>query len=368
MPIVIHLWSKHTRTSVDFGSIRFLSETETKTMRSVMPSQLFLLLIRLVLLSLLVLIIAETAWPFKAQGQRIVYLVDVQYEGEEWLKNWEDTIDTKNQMRWLANGFPAISLPAPKKNTDYWKLLSQDLSSYGDSFTVLSSLSQKNFRGKHQPFKHKFNWLSLPFNIREETVLRYQKDENSFEVNARYDEWETTFAVVQGSKGGLHSIPYFLEASDDFLNYESTFIAAIETVQEFSPYNFLRVSESDSADWIFWLKTTPEPTNDGFQFRIDGASMTYWTSTAHSVRLSPNWNLTTAVEINLPEKLLHLANKEFIDISDQELRVVDPKGFTYKSGNQPTAAMLGDIADYLWIGFLVVLGFERWLSFKSSTK
>jgi hypothetical protein len=103
VPIIIHLWSKNTKTSMAFGSVRFLEETETRTMRSIMPSQWLLLLLRILLVTVLVLLLSGLVWNQNPEKVRKLYLIDREYSDNPVVAALYDTLPASDKMLWLAS-------------------------------------------------------------------------------------------------------------------------------------------------------------------------------------------------------------------------------------------------------------------------
>ena len=79
VPITIHLWSKKTRKTIPFGTIRFLTEDDTQAIKSLIPTEWLLLFLRIMMLVVFVLIMSEPLWKMKKETSGIV-MVDPAYD------------------------------------------------------------------------------------------------------------------------------------------------------------------------------------------------------------------------------------------------------------------------------------------------
>ena len=304
LPIIIHLWSKSTRKSVDFGSIRFLKETETKTMRSIMPSQWLLLLLRIILVGLLVLLMAEPFVSRKIVEVDTMYLVDPKYKDLTWFQSFKYSLSENEKAFWLVKDYPALEEEVTEETTDYWQLLSNPPSLNAKKAVVISPLMVKDFPSAKASFPVKYEWIKLPVNPLSKSLLSVQKNEQSFQVNTTFDEWKTFYSLEETSVAEPIAISYYLESSPKFELYKIIFETALNTLNELSLLTISQASSIADADWIFWLSKEELPNHTNV-VAIDSMNVKKWQSIgANRIHISDDWTMKDAVEQNLPKKLL----------------------------------------------------------------
>ena len=369
VPVIIHLWSKNTKNSVSFGSIRFLEETETKTMRSLMPSQWLLLMSRLLVLTLLVFILAEAQFNKSTDPLDTLYLVDTSYEGEEWLTTLRDTLTGNDEALWLAKNFPGIDLPAPQESKNYWHLLSQPPAKAGEVI-VLSPLLLKDFYGVVKPFPVKYQWIKLPTTPEIFQLVTYQKNDQSLTVETKFDEWTTSHKLTQGEGGPPLLFTYYLEAGTGFDGYEEIFEAAITTLNTLSPLTIQETDNLAQSDWVIWLSNDQSPIRKGIIY-IDSLAVDKWNEIIPGIiHISADWSQEEAIRINLPQKLIDVFCKELAHDQSDDMRTIDIQSFRYLNDvkiDDDVESMQGGMY-FIWIGLLLMIMTERWLAFKSARK
>lgn len=366
IPVIIHLWSKNTQHSKPFGSIRFLSETETKTMRSVMPSQWLLLFTRLLILALLVFILADTFWKGNEPKIETVYLVDTVYEGTELLKTLNDSISSESRTLWLADEFPATELPVQGQVGDYWKLLS-GAPLLAERTVVISPLLLKNFMSSRTSFPIDYSWLKLPVTPEEAELVSYQKGDEYFSIVGVADEWQTSYRVSNMSGGDPLNFSYFMKMEEGYELYRELFEAAITTLNSLSPLTISETADAEEADWIIWL-TPNDPPNRKNVICIKDGSINKWDEISNGVvQISSDWSKEEAIKLNLPERLLGVLSDGLTDVTSFDRRTMDPATFTYSplKLENDEESILESGMNALWLALLVLLILERWLAFKS---
>ncbi|MEQ9466313.1 MAG: BatA domain-containing protein [Ekhidna sp.] len=365
VPIIIHLWSKNAKQSVSFGSLRFIKETETKTMRSVMPSQWLLLLTRLLLLTLLVFVLAEFRMVSKENPIERLYVVDRIYEDSELLSNLIDSVGEEVEIRWLAEGFPAIDQKPDSSTNDYWQLLSQLPASRANCLVVISPLYVKNFQGEGRTFPEVCQWIQPPLETVEAELISFEKGGEKKIIHASYDEWFITMEIERGGNGKPISVSYSLKSDEKHQEQREIFLAALDAVQKVS---FLTLDETsqEEADWVIWLSDDPRPVGKKLIY-LDGNTIVAWNQiSGSSIAVSANLKKEEAIKIELPRKLVDVFSQDLLDQQLLDVRTIDLASFDYKISEEIDETAYADMSHYLWLALMLVLLLERWLSYKSN--
>lgn len=135
VPVAIHLWSRKEGKRVKVGSIALLQAVQSQRMRSLRLNELWLLLLRCALLTLLVLLITQPQWLTNTSSQPAGWVLispdaGQQVQADTSLRQLIDSLtDSGYELRQFSAGFPATSLTdfstsiAPSPEIDYWSLL-----------------------------------------------------------------------------------------------------------------------------------------------------------------------------------------------------------------------------------------------------
>lgn len=358
VPIIIHLWSKNTRKSVAFGSIRFLQGTETKTMRSVAPSQWLLLFLRLAFLSVLVILMAQLGWPENQEPKDTLYLIDAEYEGEDWLLTFQDTLSGENEIRWLSSNYPNLE-ESPTKVTDYWIMLNEIPTSRAKRTVVISPLRQNNFVGMSKPISDKIEFYRLPVEPSKVQLISTAIGTEPFTLYANYDEWTTTIDQEQINSGEKLEVTYdFIGENEDL---RKIFESAFATINELT---FLRMVPSSNPKWRILLDDEQAPKED-FLIFSDSLQVSPWIQLApHLISISSDLTAEEALEVNLPRKLLELFSEDLIDESGG-LLTIDIESYQSDWTIEHGSPISEQRAGSLWLVLLGLLLLERWVSHKS---
>lgn len=140
IPVVIHLWNIRPGETLKVGSIALFTESSPKSSRSFKLQDLFLLLLRCLLLILLAFLLAAPFWqqhlkPGKVKG----WLLIPKENFNEAYRHFKPTIDSCNkqgyELHYFNRGFARIDLNTllqhPTKDTavtqpaNYWALIKQ---------------------------------------------------------------------------------------------------------------------------------------------------------------------------------------------------------------------------------------------------
>ncbi|MEQ8547563.1 MAG: BatA domain-containing protein [Cyclobacteriaceae bacterium] len=368
VPIIIHLWSKNTRSTIAFGTLRFLKETETRTMRSIMPSQWLLLFLRLLILVLIVLILSEPRiWTEKSDRVETRYLIDPAYAGHAILEQLRDTLANTNQIKWLASGFPDYEKEVPVNLSSYWTLLSQSPEWTADQTIVISPLKASDFWGAEKPFPVPYQFVQLPTDPETKEVIRFVQKGQGYQLKAIYSNDKTSYEKIAISDAEPLVITYAIKTSQEYDEYGTISRSAIATLNELSPVSLKEVAV-ENADWLLWFTkdSIPDRTN---MITLDPLQVQPWEELASNrVTLSNNWTKEMAVREQFPMRLLTLLAGE-VPMDRNEMLAMNPDIFSYQliEKNQ-NAKVWKDPSNWIWLLLLLTLLLERYLAFKSDRK
>ncbi len=191
IPVVIHLWNTKDQRVIKVGSIRWLMESETVRMSRIQLSELFLLILRIVLVLLFVFLLSElrsSLFSDKPESSNWV-LVDPEVEDVEEVLGALDKPEGW-ELRWLYSDFPSADDPVEiSTKLDYWQLLSElDLADHRpDSLIIYSSSKYRHFQGERPSLSMNVEWVVLPDDLKnDETILAYQLADSLSFYKAKY--------------------------------------------------------------------------------------------------------------------------------------------------------------------------------------
>lgn len=165
IPIAIHLWSKKEGRTIKIGSVQLLKESDSKQTSSIRINELWLLLLRILMLCLLVLIIAEPRLKQKVEKESITYLIEPSLLKYEDVIKIIDTLDAEKPLRLLEKGFPELdrdNLSISKEQIpNYWQLAKEMRSIQADSIVVFTNAFLSGIHGKRPTVQNNINWIFL---------------------------------------------------------------------------------------------------------------------------------------------------------------------------------------------------------------
>ena len=276
LPLAIHLRRPPART-VRLGSLRSLENISRRPWRHPRWRELLLLCVRLGLLAVLALWLAEPRWTAPpATGPRRWALLDptANLDGDARAR-WQALRADGYETRLLAPGFPAVSgVPSPAADPpapDLWSLLREADAELpaGSALAVFSPGRLTALRGVRPALAHcRVEWQPTP-DLDMGTTHTWVTDERSARpLEGHSDAHATTFtprpaggsaAVASTSVLILYDAPHAAEAR----HVEAAVHAAADSLGRPVHLQTRAITpdaeNSAATDWTFWLSTTPVP-------------------------------------------------------------------------------------------------------------
>ena len=163
VPVAIHLWSRKEGRTIKIGSIELLREKDPKRSSSISPNEFWLLLLRMLAITLLVFILAEPGLTARTENSPITYLVEPSLLSQEDVSAILDTLDPE-AVRLLQPGFPKYKnddLKEVVKTPHYWQLAAEMDALKTDSIVVFTRALVSGLKGKRPPIKQNINWVTI---------------------------------------------------------------------------------------------------------------------------------------------------------------------------------------------------------------
>ncbi|KAA2219702.1 hypothetical protein F0361_08960 [Maribacter flavus] len=159
VPLLIHLLNKGDVKTVKVGSVKFLRESDTKQSRKIRLHELFLLLLRMLLLGLIILYLAEPRWKTKVQKVALTYLIEPSLASNEAFMAFADSLP-QNDIRWFAENFPDLEAEVDRGTVPtYWQLAQSLTEIHSDSIVVFTKGLAKGIKGPRPVVDPNVRWV-----------------------------------------------------------------------------------------------------------------------------------------------------------------------------------------------------------------
>ena len=164
VPIAIHFWSKKKVKTIKIGSTQLLRELNPVQTSSIWLNEWFLLLLRMLIITLLALILSAPGIEILKKEKSITYLVEPSLLGTDKVNTILDSI-ADSQVRILAKGFPLLeemdTESRQKESINYWQLARQMEALQTDSIIVLTKGLLAGIKGMRPRLSVPVHWLVI---------------------------------------------------------------------------------------------------------------------------------------------------------------------------------------------------------------
>jgi len=236
IPLLVLFLSRKKQKVVEFGSISFLIESTSKSLRKLFPTQWILFLLRILILGLLVALLLQPQFDDTSNGQRVLIEQEI-YEDEDFAS--------------LLTGLETV--PETFETNSHW-LLIDELNKLGDSVTVYTRSYEKHFKGRELALGGNIEWKVVPnakTMVLSDTSLidgttkigEFQSDEEGL----RWLERDSDLAFQ------ADSISIQVISSRERKKEAGRLLAVIRSFASNLP---IHVLETESAQWTFLVDTT----------------------------------------------------------------------------------------------------------------
>jgi len=411
VPIAIHLWSKKEGKTIKIGSIRLIKEADSKQSSSIKLNEWWLLFLRLLILSLLVLIIAEPRSKQSAKKVPITYLIESSLLEYDKINKLIDTLDNTNSLRIFEEGFPEIDREQFDELSDdipnYWQLAKDLQNLRSDSIVVFTNAFVSGLKGKRPAVQKNVKWIFLDPGETKEIALKATKKGEEVKIlkvisNSEALGFESEIApfndprVINKTLGdsiylkntnSSKGIPLEKEDEikielyyiDSFSETEFYLEAALKAISKYieREISIHKVQNKDSlylqkADAIIWLS---DENKKGsilpiliYQESKLASSLIISGDLKNEYILTTTLNSENSIEAHLAENLLEFLglNKELEkNIVNLDRRVMPREQFLPNEGKielsiEGTKAL--DISHWFWLFLIPIIITERLLS------
>tara|TARA_R110002051_G_scaffold94647_6_gene164540 strand:- start:10578 stop:11876 length:1299 start_codon:yes stop_codon:yes gene_type:complete len=411
VPIAIHLWSKKEAKIIKIGSIQFLNASDSKQSRSIQLNEIWLLILRMMIIAIVVLILSEPKLKTNTINSPITYIVETSLLKNDAIITLIDSINNDVEIRLLKTDLPKWDSDEEnfkaKEIPKYWQLIQEMNNLKTDSIVVFTNAFVKGFKGKRPAKTREINWVVLDSgNTINKALLVVQKKENlkitSVLSDAKHTsifsellpnndkrfQYSTNKDSIQFMNSGKEQIfPIHKETPVNVLLYYSEGLSSekayIETsfkvLSSYLNRNIdLKVKKDvndialDTFDLVVWLseKIPPKITNRLLFFKEDEFAnhLIVPTISKNIFQLTEHLTIENSTSAHLTEQLLGVLNLDATlekQISEIDKRQVDVKELesnnSKKEKNKMQLASL-DISKWFWFSLLFFIIIERFLA------
>ena len=200
IPILIHLWSKKEGKTIKVGSIKFFPESETRQSKRLYPNEIFLLILRSLLLTFLVLLIAQPILISEKKKERATILVESTLLGERQILGMLDTALAGNyDVRLLEQGLPkyAPDDEVVESKTNYWDAIREAEKLPSDELLVFSQNRASAFKGQAPSTSKRIKWFSIPAKEGKASVVKATRLGEEYRIlKANFSEQATSLETL----------------------------------------------------------------------------------------------------------------------------------------------------------------------------
>ncbi len=350
IPTIILLWSKQKKKIVEFSSIIFLNESESKIASKIFPTQWFLYFLRVGIISLLVVILCQPLFNTNIKNKRI--LVEKEVFEDPSFKNVLSELDQEVEI------FDQKSL---------W-LLIKEFNKTNDSVVVYTRSYAKDFIGSTAQIASHIDWRIVPNKVPVVKKLSANIGHEEFELTIESDENGITWQSQkdQNSIISKHdTISVNLTSSVARVSEKDKIQNILKSFGEILPLNF--DFESKNEDWTIVVDTMLDLNADNILVwnALEGPlTLTNFPDSIYELR--GELSQEKLMSSDFPLELAQIFLQERFKLNDLDRRSYSPL-ILDQSSNKTKLASLPKAENhyFLWAIILVLILFERWFSSKS---
>ncbi|WP_420845141.1 BatA domain-containing protein [Maribacter litopenaei] len=407
IPLIIHLLNKGDVKTVKVGSVKFLRESDTKQSRKIRLNELLLLFLRMLLLALIILYMAEPQWKRNVEKASLTYLIEPSLVDDETFMSFTDSLP-QNNMRWFIEGFPEFEVEIdPKVNPNYWQLAQKLHEVHSDSIVVFTKGLVQGIKGTRPRISQKVHWIVVDNELEidkyiaakkvQDSVLLYKVSSSSLVTDLQKNvlsgndekiKLMTGDSLELEESGKTIKVPIVKNdtlkvtiAYDEYYQKEMQyFSASLEAVREYGMQEILlnridadaQFSEGRPMDLLIWLRNDKVPEIDLTTIAIKKDSLANTllekTESKNRYHLTGRLNIKNTIEENFTNELAKLLLED--DSLYQKMKGLDqrvmaePELTTIVSneGVDSQSFQSMDISPWIWLTIVLVLVLERILS------
>jgi hypothetical protein len=169
VPIAIHFWNKKKKRPLPIGSVRFLEHQESRKFKNLQLKDKRLLLLRLLLLAVMSLILAQPFWTATSSNTGKHYAFFDPNLETDMVVSYSKLMQEKGveELRWFQPGFPLLSASPEKSKYPSWDLIkSWTTFADMDQATIIHTGNLAAFQGRKVDAFIPIQWYLQPLPIK----------------------------------------------------------------------------------------------------------------------------------------------------------------------------------------------------------
>lgn len=408
VPLAIHFWSNKEGRIIKIGSTQFLEASDSSQSKSIQLNEYVLLLLRLLLISLLVLILAQPKLKQESKNTALTYIVEPSLLENSAVKSMIETIDSDTQIRVLTPKFPEIELynfdDELKVSPNYWQLTQQMESLKTDSIVVFTKGLLSGIKGQRPTLNKPIKWIVLEDEKVENVapVLAYKNDSKIKIISAQAASNHLSFhkktmpinsknIIINDGNDSItinsKKLPLKLTPKLSVLiNYDENFNdqlfyieASLKAIEKYANQEIkiektqgLNNKNLDKYSLVIWLSEENHPTLKTKLLKYSPDSLAFnaieKSDTKNIFYLTHLQSAKKIIEHGFTEQLFKILN--LYKIEKSELNKIDERVISEKeiqtnfkrSSKKSTNLNYVNITNWLWIPFICFLITERILA------
>ncbi|MEP2772166.1 MAG: BatA domain-containing protein [Fulvivirga sp.] len=395
VPIAIHIWSKKEGRLIKVGSTQFFPEAESKQSSSLHINEIWLLILRLLLITTLVLILAKPMIQTNGgEGEKIALITPGIEDNPQVVGLRDSLAEDGYNFKWLAAGFPDFDTEIDTDNpTHYWQLLDDLKELESQNVVVICDLKFKDIVGKRPilPFNpaviyvenessHTFLADAQPVDRSSFKIIKGLATQQSITFDEELvaagqvfiEEGELSVSGLEGSATLIKDTIGIKFKADGTYSNDVFFIKeAIRSIQTYTKWP-LKFIEDGEADWLIWLSEEKVDVDANNVLTLS-LNETKRDLIAYNV-FNENYELTQrltediVIEEKLAIRLLKILREKHFNqpqqaIDTYDVRQIDEQQISAKTNAIENEAVTRQAASsYLWWLLLLLFIGERLLS------
>ncbi|MFZ6010379.1 MAG: BatA domain-containing protein [Bacteroidota bacterium] len=269
IPIGIHLLSRKEGRVIHIGSLRHLQDSDSARFKSVRLNEVVLLLLRCLLLSLIVFMMAGLHIPSRTKTSKHWLVIEKGIEHSSAYASLIDELKKKDyEVRFLSPGFPEVKDSiAAEPVYDYWALIEQLQSEMVDSLIVISYNHANNFKGKRLPAINA-RWLTEESQPVQHPVEKIAAADSTWTRIGNFHAKRTSYKTqkTQATQDdrqinikNFDTISIAVVAEKENAYDQKLMLASLRAIQTIVPHKLLISTYQPSEwndkqfDWTIWL-------------------------------------------------------------------------------------------------------------------
>jgi hypothetical protein len=259
IPVAIHLLSRKEGQIIRIGSIRNIRETSTQQFKGFRLNEVLLLALRSAMIFVLTLLLSELQC---SSSDKKWVVVERGLETQPSVKKVVDSLKNNgHEFHWLASNFPTNSYDSSSV-LNYWELLECLNTKSLTSAVVFAKNRFENFNGERAPLSPHINWISVPMDRLDTTLIQVNTNKDSVLVRTgHFSSSETAFTSrkIRSSNTSYppDTVCIALVAGSSYTYDKRIIMAALNTVaSKFSTklkITDARFLQNTKVDWCIWL-------------------------------------------------------------------------------------------------------------------